>query len=110
MAIKNLVKRTILNVVRWANTNECLEKETGLVANSKPYYGNSLAPACQPDVDISANTPLTLTIHNGNGGRVIMTNSFDRHAKEWVRNMYIIHDDAELDQEISKIISLESLR
>ena len=49
---------------------------------------------------------------NGQGGRVIMTNSFDRHSKDWIQSMYVLHDEDDLseDEFLTDVEPVELLR
>lgn len=110
MGIKTRLKRSIMAVVRWAASNE-----SNKLCEPEPYtssigYGSNAKLQCSSTMDIRANYPMTITVHRGQGGQVIMTNSFDRNTKDWVQSMYVLHDEDELSDELAKIISLESLR
>ena len=109
MGIKTRIKRSIMAVVRWASQNDREEVK----CSPEPYaidYGNSAKLQCVSAMNVQANYPMTITVHRGQGGQVIMTNSFDRQSKDWTQSMYILHDEDDLSEELSKIISLESLR
>lgn len=111
MGIKTRLKRTIMAVVRWASTND-IDKADRCMPEPYPSFGyaSNANLQCNSTVDVRVNYPMTITVHNGQGGRVIMTNSFDRHSKDWIQSMYVLHDEDDLSEELSKIISLESLR
>ena len=110
MGIKTCFKRSILAVMRWASSNDIDKADKCIEA--KPYHGgySNSSLQCGSTVDVRVNYPMTITVHNGQGGRVIMTNSFDRNSRDWIQSMYILHDEDELAEELTKIISLESLR
>ena len=112
MGIKTCFKKSILAVMRWASNNEQEKADLGM--EPSPYHSGYNSPnqklQCGSVADIRANYPMTITVHHGQGGRVIMTSSFDRQAKDWAQSMYILHDEDELADELAKIISLESLR
>lgn len=54
--------------------------------------------------------PLRINVYKASGGFVIETRKYDRRKDENVSSMNIITDDKDLGEEISKIITMESLR
>ena len=98
MSLTQRLKRAIYN---WSSKD--YERKVEEVCVSPSNYHSD-------HINIRASTPLSFSVHSGNGGKVIMTNVFDRQTRDWVQTMYIIHDDDDLTEELAKIISLESMR
>lgn len=60
--------------------------------------------------DLDSRTSTRITVHQAVGGTIIQTRRYDERKDNNVENLYIIHKEADLGQELAKIITLEGLR
>jgi hypothetical protein len=49
-------------------------------------------------------------LHKAIGGRIVSFNHYDRKSDRSHRKVYIITDEQDFERELSKIITLESMR
>jgi hypothetical protein len=59
---------------------------------------------------IDNSNGFNLRVYKASGGTVIETSVYDRHKDRHHNGLYVITDDKELGQELSKIITMENLR
>lgn len=78
---------------------------------SRMYTNFKLKDTAIPSSDTD-NFPhgVNFTIHNGNGGKVIRVYHYNQTTDKASNTLYIIHDEDNLGEEISKILSVESLK
>lgn len=67
-----------------------------------------LAIGSRPSFD--AGPGMHFHIYNAIGGRIVSCDIYDSKVEQTRRRIYIIPDDQDFDQELTKIISIESLR
>ena len=89
------LKRTIL---RWASTLD-ESKSPGLAIRSTRDISHSIDSA-----------GFNLKVYKASGGTVIETNAYDRRNDRHQTGLYVITDDKDLGNEISKIITMENLK
>jgi hypothetical protein len=53
--------------------------------------------------------PIRLSIHSANGGFIVEAKTYDRKRDSSNSNLYIVTDQDQLGEEISKIITMVSL-
>jgi hypothetical protein len=53
---------------------------------------------------------MRFNIYHASGGRVVETNSYDRHKDRHKRSLYVITSDQDFGREIDKIITMEALK
>lgn len=68
-----------------------------------------------PDIAVDSGPnfdtdPLRINVYKASGGFVVETRKYDRRKDENISSMNIITDDKDLGDELSKIITMESLR
>lgn len=56
------------------------------------------------------NRAIRFSIYSANGGMVVETTRYDNVKDQQKTGLYVIHSDADLGEEISKIITMERLR
>lgn len=56
------------------------------------------------------NRAIRFNIYSANGGMVVETTRYDNVKDRQITGLYVINSDAELGEEISKIITMERLR
>lgn len=66
--------------------------------------------AVPPSDDLSSRQAATIRIHDAHGGKVVEISSWDDHRDRHNRELYIVHDGAELGSELTSIIVQHSLR
>ena len=90
-------------VYRWSIQGSNIEEE-----ERSERYGNMVISATETrSIDSHG---IRMEFHKANGGYVIETRKYDRRKDENNVQLYVITDDQELSDEISKIITMESLR
>lgn len=62
------------------------------------------------DCDNHSTRRISFNLYSANGGMVIETNRYDNVKDRQIPGLYVIHSNAELGEEISKIITMERLR
>jgi hypothetical protein len=62
------------------------------------------------DDSLHSDKPLRFTIYKATGGLVVQTSSYDDKKDTSNCNLYIIHDNDNLSTELSKIITIETLK
>jgi hypothetical protein len=60
--------------------------------------------------DFEAEEGLNMQLHKAIGGRIVSFNHYDRKTDRSYRKVYIITDEQDFEQELSKIITMESMR
>jgi hypothetical protein len=60
--------------------------------------------------DFEGDEGLNMQLHKAIGGRIVSFNHYDRKSDRSHRKVYIITDEQDFEQELSKIITLESMR
>jgi hypothetical protein len=92
------LKRWIRN---WLTSDDI---QLGHIAEKEPRN----YPRAVDTVDSGDNLKFTVT--SATGGIIITSNYFDKHRGENKHNIYLIHDDDEVAENITKIITLELLK
>lgn len=60
--------------------------------------------------DFESEEGLNMQVHKAIGGRIVSFNHYDRKTDRGYRKVYIINDEQDFEKELSKIITLESMR
>lgn len=60
--------------------------------------------------DFESEEGLNMQLHKAIGGRIVSFNHYDRKSDRSYRKVYIINDEQDFEKELSKIITLESMR
>ncbi len=60
--------------------------------------------------DFEGEEGLSMQLHKAIGGRIVSFNHYDRKSDRSHRKVYIITDEQDFERELSKIITLESMR
>lgn len=60
--------------------------------------------------DFDGDEGLSMQLHKAIGGRIVSFNHYDRKSDRSYRKVYIITDEQDFERELSKIITLESMR
>ena len=101
MGIKLLVKNTLSGILRWA---ESAENEANMKCNQKPQT----AGIANGQFDIQ-HTGVSFNMYSAVGGKVVSIRKFDSKIQEWVSKLYIIPDGGDLGQELSHIMTVDTL-
>jgi len=85
--------------------------------NIKPNVGSASSPEKNTNVrhlpdELDQASKITFNIFKANGGVVVSTEKIDNSKDDYSRKrrLYIITDDMNLGEELSKIVTLEGLR
>jgi hypothetical protein len=60
--------------------------------------------------DIDSDQGLNITVRNATGGRIVTFRRYDNRTDRHQHNLYVIPEDHNFEQELGKLITLESLR
>ena len=60
--------------------------------------------------DFEGDEGLSMQVHKAIGGKIVSFNHYDRKTDRSYRKVYIIQEDADFERELSKIITMESMR
>lgn len=60
--------------------------------------------------DFEGDGGLNIQLHKAVGGRIVSFNHYDRKTDRSNKTVYIITDEQDFERELSKIITLESMR
>jgi hypothetical protein len=93
------LKRRIRN---WLND---IPEEDGPMVNISKA---SMVSSIEKSNDLNGN-PIRLSIHAANGGFIVETRTYDQRKDSHNSNLYIVTDQDQLGEEISKIITMVSL-
>lgn len=104
------MKKMIRKMINWANSDsrEADAYPIGNSLGSSVKYSNKVQSVGSHSLDSSEN-PFTFTLYNANGGKVIQCSHYDRVQDRTVCNLYIINQGDNFGDEISMIITKESL-
>lgn len=91
-----MLRGMIRRLVNWAQYDDLKLTSTEVVRS------NDLLNQTSPNIN--------MTFYVGIGGKVVEFVQYDRKTDERTSKVYVISDDKELDQELTRIISLELMR
>ena len=69
-----------------------------------------LSTAVRMSDDIDSDQGLNITVRNATGGRIVTFRRYDHKTDRHQHNLYVIPEDHSFEQELGKLITLESLR
>jgi hypothetical protein len=76
--------------------------------NDDAEYGNSISVDEEgPNIQTQS---FRLNVYSAGGGTIIETTKYDRQRDDHRHSLHIVTDDKDLGEELSKIITMESLR
>lgn len=87
----NIIKRKLLS---WLTSYDDEPKSTIKVNNA----------------DLASQENLNLLVYNAIGGKVVEFRSYDRKTDHVSQQLYVIHENDDFAERLSKIIILESLK
>ena len=71
-------------------------------------YSNKLVTA--RGNELSDNRPMTFNIYRASGGSIVELRKYDHRKDHWDNQLHVIPDDADFNDTLSKIVTLETLR
>jgi hypothetical protein len=93
-----------LKLRNWANSAQ----DTYESMPMKMATANSISIGRGPSLDNDRG--IRFQVYKASGGMIIETSTYDRHKDRSYTSLHIITEDKDLGQEISKIITMESLK
>jgi hypothetical protein len=93
-----------LKLRNWANSAQ----DTYESVPMKMATANSIGIGRGPSLDNDRG--IRFQVYKASGGMIIETSTYDRHKDRSYTSLHIITEDKDLGQEISKIITMESLK
>jgi hypothetical protein len=100
-----MLKKLFRDMINWA-TSDDREQDTMNSIGTRARPGRGTISA---NTDLDSSDGLHFTVFGATGGKVIKVSSYDRHTDRTSSNLYVIVDGEDLGQEISQIITRESL-
>ncbi len=100
------IKNAIIGIIKWASRNNTNERDCK-VENSKSHYGTAIMNKSSDIAD--GNNGMNFTVYSAIGGKVIQIRSYDPSRDRHVGSLYVITDKEDLGEELSQIITRESL-
>jgi len=70
---------------------------------------NMIEPARIRESDSPEGNPMRMHVYPASGGTVIETRTYDSIKDRHNTNLYVIHSDADMGEEIAKIITFTSI-
>jgi hypothetical protein len=101
MAITRYIKKITKSIIKWAVSEE-----------SKSYPEDSCVPsslAKNSNVINDRSNAMNFTVHAATGGKVIQVSVYDPRTDRHNTSLYVITDKEDLGEELSQIITKESL-
>jgi hypothetical protein len=77
--------------------------------NDDAEYGNAISVDDEEGPNIQTQS-FRLNVYSAGGGTIIETTKYDRQRDHHRHSLHIVTDDKDLGEELSKIITMESLR
>lgn len=77
--------------------------------NDDEHYGNSISIADSDGPNIQSQG-FRLNVYSASGGTIVETTKYDRKNDDHRHGLHVVTDDKDLGEELSKIITMESLR
>jgi len=90
-------------IIRQARKLQDKQNDTEMVKMS-----TAMAIGRGPSLD--SDKGIRFQVYKANGGMVVETNTYDRHKDRHHTSLYIVTDDQDLGKELSKIITMETLK
>lgn len=78
--------------------------------NSPKYTSNSNMVGVVSNNDVMSSSSVTLTIHQGLGGRAVVSSFYDRQRDQQNTTLYIISDEQDFVTELGRITATETLK
>ena len=103
-----LLGKIFRKIIRWADRKLRDSEDrpgdpynSSLKASPMPVSGGSLSG--------NGNNGLNFVVYGATGGKIVEVSSYDPHTSRSSRNLYIVTDKDDLGEELSHIITRESL-
>jgi len=90
----------------WINTAQDIEDMN--YASQKMSTANSIGLGRGPTLD--SDKGIRFQVYKATGGMVVETSIYDRHKDRHHNSLHIITDEQDLGKEISRIITMETLK
>lgn len=101
-----ILKKPFRYLIQWAmDVDDRAVKDRGL----NIARGGRLSKA-EPVPDLDSRNGLTVQVHYGRGGMILMARRWNAQKDEWDSVLYVISDGANVGEEVAKIVELESYR
>ena len=98
-----MLKKLVRKIVRWANSDDSIgidSMKSAAVRSVGNSIGNSIG---------DRSNGLNLTIYSAIGGRVVQTHSYNPLTDRSKSELYIVHDNEDLGEELGQILTRISL-
>ena len=71
--------------------------------------GNLEVAVVEQDSSLHTRYPLTITVHNANGGYVLSSRRYNKKIDEYDTVLYIVHEEEEVPKTVEKIIFIDNI-
>ena len=71
--------------------------------------GNLEVAVVEQDCSLHTRYPLTITVHNANGGYVLSSRRYNKKIDEYDTVLYIVHEEEEVSKTVEKIIFIDNI-
>ncbi len=71
--------------------------------------GNLEVAVVEQDSSLHTRYPLTITVHNANGGYVLSSRRYNKKIDEYDTVLYIVHEEEEVSKTVEKIIFIDNI-
>ncbi len=105
MHLGKMLKEAMRDIMRWANSDD--QYATECAPSMKSAYPISAPGSSGSTTD--SNREMHFTITNATGGKIIKVSWYDYKLSREYINLHIITDQEDLAEELSQIITRESL-
>jgi hypothetical protein len=87
-----------------------LTKIKSLFSNSGPDKNiRPITEKLEINDNLHTRYPLTITIHNANGGYVLSSRRYNKNTDEYDTVLYIVHEEQEVSKTVEKIIFIDNI-
>jgi hypothetical protein len=93
-----------------------LSKIKNLFGKNGPNQSSSRVLKGDLEVSVTENVnslqtryPLTITVHNANGGYVLSSRRYNKKIDEYDTVLYIVHEEEEVSKTVEKIIFIDNI-
>ena len=98
-------------VVKWAwDFNRDLRDNTEGSITTRPSRLSKASPQLRVSEDVESEAGLNITVRQAMGGKIVTFRAYDHKADRQHYRLYVIPEDLDFEQELCKMITMESMR
>lgn len=77
--------------------------------SGRALKGNLEVSVAEDVNSLHTRYPLTITVHNANGGYVLSSRRYNKKIDEYDNVLYIVHEEEEVSKTVEKIIFIDNI-